>query len=91
MFKHLLLFVFLFLVLPMFAVAGLDSATTQTGVNVVGKLAEIILNLTGNSTAAQFVTLIVAAVGPILAFVFGHMHGVKNATRLLQSPPASGK
>lgn len=83
MFKCLLVFVVLMLVCPVFA--AIDSASAINGVNTVGKLAEIIANLTGNQSAAQLITLVVAAVGPILAFVFGHSHGVKNATKLMSN------
>jgi hypothetical protein len=79
MLRYFLMFCLIFLVCPLFA--AIDSAATVTGINLAGKLAEVIANLTGHSGTGQLITLVLAAVVPIVSFIFGHAHGKKSAMK----------
>ena len=75
--QFLIMFLVVALVCPLFA--ALDSALVVNSIGHAGKVAEFIANITGHSTAAQFIGLFVAAAVPVVAFIFGHSHGKKAA------------
>lgn len=77
MFRCLLLFVVLFFVCPVFAAN--DSALIVNGISDAAKVAEFIANISGHSAISQAITLIVAAVVPVVAFIIGHIHGKASA------------
>jgi hypothetical protein len=72
-FSLLILFVLVVMVCPLFA--ALDSAQTVNGIELAGKLATVISNITGHSQIGTIITLALAAIVPIVSFIFGHAHG----------------
>ena len=74
--KSAILFIILFLVCPIFA--AIDSATAVNGLELAGKLTTVISNITGHASFGQIVTLALAAIVPIVSFIFGHVHGKKS-------------
>jgi len=77
MLKCFMIFVLMFLVCPLFA--AVDSSLVVNGIIDAGKLAEFIANITGKSAISQAITLILAAIVPIVSFIIGHIHGKASA------------
>ena len=61
--------------------AAVDSAAVVNGLQTVGQITNAIATITGHSALGDVIQYCVCAIVPVVAFIFGHIHGKTLGTK----------